>query len=325
MKKVVEIGFLLVMLTGSAFAQGAFLDKMSLNIHLRSHRGQAEWRWTPKISFDLKGKLSGASKITVEIISPNGKPFVKLECTPNTRDDDWQTIADCGNDLEAASASTLTGVHGFQIKMGDAVLYSGKFTVAKYLYNPAKNPAFNKNFYYYIDYDWRLPVAFVGSWKDEYTPTRLTAWVWIKGDQSEPQAVAQLIYQGKTVAETSFGTDMTYGAEENDAVAFSRLRFRFNALLEKPDSESYHSWWKVYENPGEYEIRALRRGVLARIFKFTIGKDGKPLESGIGKEIKEGYEMVVVPVKTEGASDGTLNQTLLKSGWWSNPISGLNP
>src|SRR5215213_1604316 len=291
MKKFIGISLLLIFVSVAAFAQTSYVDKMSLNIHLRTHRGQPEWRWTPKMSFSLKGKLSDSAKVSVEYTDPSGISFVKLDCVTDTQDADWRNVSDCGNELEAAAATTATGVFGFQIKFGGAVLYSGKFTVGKYLFNPAKNPAFNKNFYYYVDYDWRLPVAFVGVWEEEYTPKRLFAWVWIKAEQSEPEAVAQLIYKGKTVAETSFGADLTYSTEENDAVEFSRLKFRFDALTEKPEAD--YDWWRLYENPGEYEIRVLRKGVLARTFKFTIGKDGKPIESGIGKEIKEGYNVTV--------------------------------
>jgi hypothetical protein len=329
MKKFFGIGLILALSAIGAFAQSPNLDKMSLNITLRTHRGQPEWRFTPKIGFEVRGKMSDAAKTSVEFTDPAGKQFVRLDCELYTQDEDWKSVSDCGNDLEATAASTLTGIYGFQIKLSDrgasSTLYSGKFTVGKYLFNPAKNPAFNKNFYYYIDYDWRLPVAFVGVLKGEYTPPQLFAWTWIKAEQSEPEATAQLVYKGKTVAETSFGADMTYSTEENDAVEFSRLKFRFNAVAEKPESESYAGWWKLYENPGEYEIRVLRKGVLARVFKFTVGKDGKPVESGIGKEIREGYQVTALPVRIEGTADGALNRTLLNSGWWGNPISGLAP
>jgi len=324
MKKLARVFCLLVCTGGVAAAQGVFVDKTTLNMNLRTHRGQAEWRWTPKISFNIGGTLSDSAKLVVEMSDPAGKKFVSLECSQSESGDiQWRTVSDCGNDLEATAASTLTGVHTFQIKLANAVLYAGKFTVGKYLFNPAKNPAFNKNFYYYIDYDWRLPIAFVGSSKNEYSPRVLAAWVWIKGEISSPEAKAYLVYQGKTVSETTFGMDHEYVPPENEAVRFGRLRFKFNALLEKP--EAAYDWWRVYENPGEYEIRVTRKGELARVFKFTIGRDGKPAESGIGQEIKEGYDVIVVPVRIEGTSDGALNQTLLKSGWWGNPISGLSP
>lgn len=322
MKTLTGIVLTLIFLMTSASGQGPFLDKMSLNIHLRSHRGQAEWRWTPKINFNIGGTVADSAKVVVEITDPARKSLFRIECSQyESGDIKWRSVSDCGNDLESTAAATSTGAHDFQIKLANTVLYSGKFTVGKYLFNPARNPAFSKNFYYYIDYDWRLPIAFIGTTKDEYSPARLAAWVWIKADQSEPHATAQLVYKGRTVAETTFGTDMTYGAEENEAVAFSRLRFRFNALVEKPEAES--DWFRVYENPGEYEIRVLRRGALARVIRFSVGRDGRPVDSGVGKEITQGHELVAVPVKMEGTTDGALNPAVLKSGWWGNPISGL--
>jgi len=327
MKNFIAIAFVLITLSAGAFAQeeGAIVDKTTLKINLRTHRGQAEWRWTPKISFNLGGGVTDATKISFELTDPAGKSLFKSDCAHfETGAVEWRMVSDCGNDFEPDVAVTSTGVHGFQIKSGATALYSGKFTIGKYLFNPAKNPAFNKNFYYYVDYDWRLPVAFVGSTKDEYSPRRLAVWLWIKGETSSPEAKGFLIYKGKTVAETSFGMDQEYIATENNALDFSRLRFRFNAMLEKPDGESYdRSWWGVYENPGEYEVRVERKGVPVRTFKFTIGKDGKPVQSGTGREIAEGHDLTIVPVRIEGTSDGTINPTLLKSGWWGNPISGL--
>ncbi len=320
--------FLCSILASTAFAQESTLDKMSLNIRFRTHRGQPEWRWTPIVDFDMRGNMSDSVALSIEYTLPNGKPFVKLDCADNGRSDDYvSNVSDCGNDLEADSSTNLTGVFGFQIKMSDElngvnkVLYSGKFTVDKYLFNPAKQPQFAKNFYYFVNYDWRLTTAFVGDQKDEYTPKQLLVKLWIKADQTSPEANAYLIYKGKTVAEVSQGGDMSYSTEENDSVEFTRLSFRFNALTEKPNSD--YNWWKLYENPGEYEIKVLRKGELARTLKFTIGADGKLVESGVGKEIKEGSIGIIVPVQLVGNSDGTINPTILKSGWWGNPISGI--
>lgn len=303
---------------------------MSLNISLRSHRGQPEWRWTPRINFELRGKMSKSAAISVELTSPTGKQFVNLNCPNNGNpEDDWRAVEDCGNDLEADSSTNQTGVFGIQIKLTDElnglnkVLYSGKFTVNKYVYNPAKQPQFAKNFYYYIDYDWRLPIAYVGAWKDEYTPKQLFIWVWVKGNFDDTYPKAYLFYKGKQIGEAAYGGDLSYNAEENEPLKFTRLHFKFNALFAKPESASYDSWWKFYENPGDYEIKILRKGELARTLKFSTNADANFIESGIGKEVTVGYGGIVVPVVLSGTTDGTLNQTILKSGWWGNPISGL--
>lgn len=327
MKRGFLVSFAVFVFGLCVFAQNS-LDQMSVNIRMQAHRGQPEWRWTPTINFDVYGGASNSTQFTVEYMLPTGKPFVKIDCSHNGRsDDEWVGVRDCGNNFTAESSTNLTGIFGFQIKMADElkglnkVLYSGKFTVNKYLYNPAKQPQFARNFYYYLDYDWRLTTAFVGEYKDQYTPKQLEIKLWIKSDTSKPDATAYLIYKGKTVAETTSDGYLSYGTEENPAVEFARLIFRFNTLFAKPDAD--YSWWRLDQNPGEYEVKVLRKGELARTLKFTIGADGKIAESNIGKEIKEGSNGVIVPVQISGTTDGTLNQTILKSGWWSNPISGF--
>jgi hypothetical protein len=304
------------------------LDKLSLNIRLQAHRGHPEWRWTPTVDFTILGKMSDSAAITIEYTNPAGKSFVKLECADNGNSyDETSDVMDCGNNLDAASSTNLTGVFGFKIMLTDelnginSTLYSGRFTVDKYLYNPVKSPAFNKNFYYFVNYDWRLATAAIGVRKTEYTPFHLSAWVWVKAERTQPDGMAYLFYNGKKIGESSYGVDMSYGTEENDAVEFSLLRFDFKTIFSP--SESNSTWWKLYENPGEYEVKVLRKGELTRVFKFSIGQDGKIIQSNFGKELVSGSIRSISPVTMSGTVDGPVNQTILKSGWWGNQISGV--
>lgn len=322
MKKII-LGFLFI-LTLSMFANAATLDQMSLQFNLRTNRGQAEWRWTPMVNFEVWGKYQRFDKFTVLITAPNGTQVFKMDCKHEGDSlDEYATIDGCKN--EADTDTNLTGVFGFKIIQNDnnATLYTGKFTVDKYLYNPAKNPAFNKNFYYYIDYDWRLPMMYVGKWDEPNNPTQLFCWIWIKGDFNGQNPTAQLFYQGKKIAEASYGEDQSYSTEENPARGFSKMKFRFEAMIKPTEQSGRNMWWKLYENPGEYEIKLVRKGEVTRTAKFTIGKDGYPVQNGVGKEVKNIYGGIVVPTQISGTADGTINQTILKSGWWGNPISNL--
>lgn len=311
-----------------AFAQEAKIDALSLNLRLNPVRGMAEWRWTPNMNFNIFGPLSESSEITIEYTLPTGKDFVKTKCwTEKTEANETMSVRDCGNDLERETATNLTGVFGFQIKQSDElnginkVLYSGKFTVNKYSYNPAKIPANAKNFYYFVEQDWRLPVAHLGVWKEQYT-RQLFVEIWIKGDQTSPEAMAYLMFNGKKVAETSQSGDLTYSLEDNDAQEFSRLQFKFTAFTEKSESPR-DDWWKLYENPGEYEIKILRKGQLSRAVKFTIGKDGKPSDNGIARQNKLTDNGIILPLEIIGESDGKINRLAFKEGWWGNPITGF--
>jgi hypothetical protein len=329
MKRFFLVGFAILILGIGIFAQEPLVDKMSIKIYFRAQRAEAEWRWTPKIDFNIFGKAADSVIWTVEYTLPNGKPFVKIDCSDNGNSQDtFSNVENCGNDLEWKDATNLTGNFGFQIRMTDElnsinkVLYSGKFTVNKILYNPAKNPAFNKNFYYYVDYDWRMTTAYVGAWQTEFTPRHLFTWLWVKKSTTNLNSTGYLFYNGKKIGEASPSADMSYTPEENENADFTRLRFEFNAVYQKADAERKPDWWKLYENPGEYEIKILRAGELSRVLKFSIGKDGL-VQTNIGKEVHEGYGGIIVPVQISGTTDGTLNQTILKSGWWGNPISGL--
>lgn len=324
MKRIIFVSLLLIVF--SAFVDGATLDQMTLQFNLRTHRGQPEWRWTPKANFEVWGKYERYAKFTVLITAPNGTQIFKMDCQHEGDSlDEYATIDGCGNDLEASSATNMTGTFGFKIIQNDnnATLYSGKFTVDKYLFNPSKQPQFAKNFYYYVEYDWRLPVVYVGGWQEEYNPYQLFTWIWIKGDFNGQDPKAQLFYQGKKVAEASYGEDQTYIAEENPTLRFSKMKFRFEAMIKPTEQTSRGNWWKLYENPGEYEIKFVRKGEIARTAKFTIGKNGFPEQNGLGKEVKNVYGGIIVQGHISGTSDGTIRPAFLKSGWWGNPISGF--
>ena len=106
---------------------------------------------TPLITFRVFGEVESGSQLSVEYTSSTGKPFLTAKC------DTYPQIAKenrrydlCGKDLEQAQATNQTGLYSFQIKLGNPlngtskVLYSGKFTIGKILYNPDGTPDKNK-------------------------------------------------------------------------------------------------------------------------------------------------------------------------------------
>jgi hypothetical protein len=322
--------FVLCLFAASAIAQDARFDPMSLNLRLGPVRGMPEWRWTPDMNFNIFGPLSGSSEVTVEYTLPTGKAFVKTKCwTEKTEANETMNVRDCGNDLERETATNLTGIFGFQIKLADElnginkVLYSGKFTVNKYSYNPAKIAANAKNFYYFVEYDWRLPYAYIGIRKAQYRKT-LSCDVWLKADTTSPEAKAYLMFNSKPVAEASQSGSLQYDLEDNDAQEFTRMEFDFNALTESPESP-LEGFWRLDQNPGEYEIKVLRRGQLARTMKFSIGKDGKFVDNGVVRQNKLGDNGILVAAQIVGDSDGKINRLAFKEGIWGNPIAGFTP
>jgi hypothetical protein len=60
------------------------------------------------------------------------------------------------------------------------VLFKGKFTVGRQVYNPSGQADRTKQFYYYVDQDWRLPLAGVAAVNDDQVQN-LHVETWIKG------------------------------------------------------------------------------------------------------------------------------------------------
>jgi hypothetical protein len=97
------------------------------------------------------------------------------------------------------------------VKVSDAlsntskILHTGKFSVARQLYNPNKLPDRSKQFYYYVDNDWRIPIGMVGTFHGDLANT-LYAEVWLKQPLADLSKInGYLFFNGKQVAEADVG------------------------------------------------------------------------------------------------------------------------
>lgn len=321
---VLAFGFLIQ----TNFAQTASVNVVSLNMYLRTDRGNGEWHWRPNVSFEFLGDFDyRTSKVKIDFQNAAGKSLFSYDCKISGQGyDSYKEVDNCGNDIERSLGTNYTGVAKFKIsilKNGATTaeeLYSGSIKIDKFLFNPTKLPQFNKNFYYYIKYDWRLSIASLGSWKDDYTPTQLYTLFWVKGDYNDQKVTAQLFYKGKMVAEDDYNKDMGYVVEEDRKLGFDRLSFEFQATFDKPESPSYEGWWKLYANPGEYEVKLVRNGQVSRTFKFEIGTNGKIVDNGIAKKNKLSEKGMVFIPEVLGDTDGVIDRSMFADGWWGNPI-----
>jgi len=326
--------FLLLFVTPAALAAEPSIGKLGINFHLVPHFNKPEWTWTPAIRFRINGPLTSADNIWVEYTLPNGKPFVKVQCdgVSAINAEENLVVNDCGSRQEDDQATNLTGLFGFQIKINNELtgtnktLFNGKFIVRKNLYNPDNLPDRTKQFYYYVDHDWRLPMAYLGIFYGD-TSNNLLCEVWLKNriiDQSKINAY--LMHNGKQVAEAWASGTLRAAPPEAPQQSYQLIQFRFNALVEKPPSEGWDAFFKLYENPGEYEIKVIRDGKLARAFKFSIGPDGRPVDTnGVVKQNALAKEGAVVPLQVLGEGDGTWNKTAWKTeAFWHNSVTGLN-
>jgi hypothetical protein len=326
-KILIFILFLLGITVNQALSQS--VRPLSINVLTRAHQSEAEWLWTPDITFSVRGPIESGSNVTVEYTLPSGKPFVTARCeTYPVNAGELSRFDLCGKDLPSAKAINQMGNFGFQIKLGNAlsgenkILYTGKFNVGRQLYNPDGTPDKNKQFYYFVDNDSLLQFAYIGVYSGDLS-NNLYSQFWVKNRIQDKGAITgYLFYNGKQVAEISPSFVMDSNPKENPKQEYQLLGLNFQALMEKPPSDGLDGWFKVYENPGDYEIKLIRDKKLARSIKFSIGKDGKPVSSGVGKELITAG--IIVPVQILGDTDGVFNKLAWKDGVFGNPISGLS-
>jgi hypothetical protein len=335
------------------------VNKPSIQITLRTHQqyyrngqeDQETWSWTPRIAYRVVGPISAGSQLSVEFTLPSGKPWIKLDCfTKETKDGYWWPT-ECGmnsNDVKDQDASIETGLAGLKINLKNELegtnktLFAGKFKVEKFHVGVVDLPKFKNNFSYYVNYDWNLPIGYVFSYDvmdarpgdgSATSPTEgpFNFATWFKGDPkllNYGTYMAYLYYQGKLVAD-SMSADYTYcqvtnGESFESANTYCRRVFKLKAMVWDKQPQAHEGWFKMYTNPGEYEIKILQNGKLARTAKFTMGTDYQLVDTGIGKQNSLGTGRIVVPVQVIGDQDGTWDRNAYKTdAFFGNPLSAF--
>ncbi len=242
---------------------------------------------------------------------------------------------------------------------GVTTLFSGKAKVMKSRSNEHGPKAVNK-FVFYVDHDWTLPIGYVylapgsaGGWDQP----QLEAVFWARGDFSSspggPKPAfssigAHLLYQGKEVGLIFLDGDPIYRASCGPEHTLETTRTVSETVPQQGKWTrveckfvSVWGWNKTGEdrkplpgetgrphvlagNPGEYELKILASGRLARSMKFTVAEDGTIVDNGIAKANKLGSDKVIVPVKFTGTPDGVWNKLAWKTeAFYGNPLTGF--
>jgi hypothetical protein len=347
--------------SNSATVHAQTINKPSIQITLRTHQqyyrngqeDQETWSWTPRIAYRVVGPISAGSQLSVEFTLPSGKPWIKFECNTNETKDGYWWPTECGmnsNDVKDEQATIETGLAGFKILLKNELeganntLFTGKFKVEKFHVGVVDLPKFKNNFSYYVNYDWNLPIGYVYSYdvmdaRPGYTPSTTEGpfnfVTWFKGDPKlidYGKYVAYLYYQGKLVADSTGGSDtysitscqVTNAASFESANTYCRRVFTIKAYVWDKQPQFHQPWFKMYENPGEYEIKVLQNGKLARTAKFTMGTNYQLVDTRIGKQNSLGTGRVVVAVEILGDQDGTWDRNSYKTdAFFGNPLSGF--
>lgn len=297
------------------------------------------WCWTPKVTFEILGPIEAGSQLQTEISLPDGKPWMTLDMrTPELQEDYVETIkmVDVDDDtMEKRGITNQTGLFPFKIVLKNElqgtneVLMSGKFKIATYQPDQ-KIETFKGKREFYVDHDWMLPIGYV--WLnpriDEDAPP-LTTLMTFKGRDGLREMKGYLFYNGKKIAEASGDAqdsrDNSTGEKQtvyyNWQMGFINVR-GFNRSNYPGNYSS--SLFYLDKNPGQYEIKVLVGGELARSLSFSVGNDGKIVDNGVVKNNKIGGVRFIMPVKVidEPAWDMNAWQT---GAFYGNPLAGFMP
>lgn len=274
------------------------------------------WSWVPRVSFEILGPVPGGSQWMVDFQTPDGKPWISYKCqTDELEDDVFGKIQSPTSDDDEKKAITQTGLFPFKIHLKNAlagtdmVMFEGKARVG--VYAPDQSiPEYKGKREFYVEQDWRLPIGIIwlNPTMDENVPP-LSLSLWFKG-VSGAKLDAFLMHNGQPV-----GTVEGYGSNAEGEIktgvgdpqgSWARCTFTFakvRGFNKDTSANSYAGMYFLDKNPGDYEVRVLRNGKLARVVKFTVGADGWPSDNGIAANNKLGGIRKVVPVQIVGDLD----------------------
>jgi hypothetical protein len=295
------------------------------------------WSWVPHVSFEFLGPVPGGSQWIVEFQMPDGKPWLNYKCQTDELEDNVQgEVKTPTSDDDEKKAITQIGLFPFKIHLKnalagtDTVMFEGKAKVATYA--PDQNiPEYKGKREFYVEQDWRLPMGII--WLnpqiDQNVPA-LSLSLWFKG-VGGAKLEAFLIHNGQPVdtvtgygsnaeGEIKTGVGDPQGSWARCTFTFARVR-GFN---KDTSANSYSAMYFLDKNPGDYEVRVLRNGKLARVVKFTVGADGWPSDNGVAANNKMGGIRRVVPVQIIGGDDVNYRADSWKTNMmYGNALSGF--
>jgi hypothetical protein len=346
-----------VTLSDPAAVHAQTINKPSIQVTLQVHKGYKgdpeTWSWTPTINFRVNGPVTVGSHLSVEYSLPTNKSWLKFDCgTGEAGPYSWVGVQNCGQNPPDEQAVTYIGPVDFRINLKNELegkgltLLAGKFTVERFHEGTVDLPKFKNNFVYYVNYDWNLPIAYVFGEDVSYVEkpsykmvpaslngSRLMVAFWFKGQDKAliyGKFGAYLYYQGRLVAETvTEGTSCEVIDRPESNVdspnGYCARMFNIKAMVwDKNPEYRPADFFPMHKNPGEYEIKVLQDGKLARTAKFTMGSNYQIVDTGIGKQNTLGTWRTVVPALIVGDQDGQWDRNAYKTAaFFGNPMSGF--
>lgn len=296
------------------------------------------WSWVPRIEFEIIGPVPGGSQWVVDFQMPDGKPWISYKCrTDELGNDELGKVEGPVSDDDEKKAITQTGLFPFKIHLKnalagtDTVMFEGKAKIGTYAPDQ-QIPEYKGKREFYVDQDWRLPIGIIwlNPTMDENVPP-LSVTMWFRGARSGTKLDAFLIHNGQPVGTVEASSNHMEGELKTGVGdpmgSWGRFTWTFvkvRGFNKDTSASTYPDVYYLDKNPGEYEVRVLRDGKLARVAKFTVGADGWPTDNGIAANNKLGGIRRVVPVQVIGDQDPGYNREAWKTeAFYGNPLAGF--
>ena len=278
-----------------------------------------------EIEFQVIGALPSGGQLWVEY-APTGKKPLKFACESGEvfqKPDRLQ--AHCHRETRAGQEEGIhykttvpTGLVPFTIGVRnelmetDTVIYKGKFKLGSY--------KFGTGLEYYVDEDWRLPIGYI-----YFTGDRgLRIVTWYRGRPGGIRAF--LFYNGKEIAKNEgcgIGTEAEFDPHRMDWW-IDDCEILGVYLTDPGERQGYDPRFIMGQNPGEYEVKAIVGGKLARSVKFTVREDGT-IDNSIAESNKVGTDRILVPVRVL-TDPVPWDKLAWKTGaYYGNPLTGFTP
>lgn len=284
--------------------------------------------WVPAIQYRGSGSIASGSRMSVEF-TVAGKPWVSFDCKAERETEDSPTwSAECGGDsIPGGKQTTFAGPVPFTIHLHNELqgtnvtLFNG---TAKIVMVPATKGATKlDNEEWYVDEDWRIPFGYVFWEKDSGhgNDPFLHVAFWVRGNT--PEVEAHLFYQGKDVAK--FSKPGNGAADWNPNLhRWGLIDGEFLGVYPNAPGgdEGYEPRFGVRNNPGDYEVKVLILGHLARSIKFKVAANGSL--QGVDSANTLGTDRVVIPVQVLGDPGGAWDRNAWKTeAFYGNPLAGF--
>ncbi len=287
---------------------------------------QSTHKLVPGLEFAVNGPIPSQSQFWAEF-SIAGKPSLKVNCAlvgNKVKPGEIITVT-CNKDRSEGRSHGIvytgalppTAIVSFTIGVSNELqqmnlaLFSGKMKVGSYRYRQSADLT------YYVDEDWRLPIAYIG-----FAP-RPGGYELSDPGQDEPKFHVAFTLRGST------GDISAFLFRKGEEVASHDCRHGINSEYNPAGYEWYEidCPLSVYpselkQTPGDYEVKIMSAGHLARTIKFTVADDGT-LDNGVAAANKLDTARIVVPAAV--LEKGGNPQAWKTEAFYGNPLSGFTP